>query len=86
MYPAGACPEGARDMAGTVWEWCLNKYDRPDRTASRTDDLDPRVLRGGSWLNRQGGARCAYRFGSDPGSRSGNIGFRVLCSSPILER
>ena len=29
MYPAGASPTGARDMAGTVWEWCLNKFDTP---------------------------------------------------------
>ena len=27
MYPAGASSTGALDMAGTVWEWCLNKFD-----------------------------------------------------------
>ena len=24
LYPAGASPVGAEDMAGTIWEWCLN--------------------------------------------------------------
>jgi len=28
MYPAGASPVGALDMAGTVWEWCLNRTFR----------------------------------------------------------
>ncbi len=50
MYPAGASRPGVRDMAGTVWEWCLNKYDWPHETGSRTDDFGPRVVRGGSWV------------------------------------
>jgi formylglycine-generating enzyme required for sulfatase activity len=49
MYPAGATLGQAaiRDMAGTVWEWCLNKFNRPEESRSRTDDFEPRALRGG---------------------------------------
>ncbi len=49
MYPAGASPAGVLDMAGTVWEWCLNKHENPRVTASGRPDFDRRVLRGGSW-------------------------------------
>ena len=54
MYPAGASPAGVFDMAGTVWEWCLNAFDDPDNTAFPTSQEDRRVLRGGSWIYRSG--------------------------------
>jgi formylglycine-generating enzyme required for sulfatase activity len=85
MYPAGASPCGALDMAGTVWEWCLNKFDTPEDTDSRADDFDPRVLRGGSWDDYQDFARSANRFRDVPVSRSDLIGFRVVCSAPSLD-
>jgi formylglycine-generating enzyme required for sulfatase activity len=85
MYPSGASPQGALDMAGTVWEWCLNKFDTPDVMEAGSRDFDTRVLRGGSWLFGAGLARCANRYGDDPVIRSGSVGFRVLCSSPIVE-
>lgn len=85
MYPAGASPQATLDMAGTVWECCLNKFDRPEVSESSNDDFDLRVLRGGSWNDVQGYARSAYRNGSLPDDRDGGIGFRVVCSSPSLD-
>ena len=85
MYPAGAARTGALDMAGTVWEWCLNKHPSPEVSASRGDDFDERVVRGGSWNDDQDYARSAFRYRDYPCDRSGDIGFRVLCSSPIFE-
>jgi formylglycine-generating enzyme required for sulfatase activity len=85
MYPAGGAPTGALDMAGTVWEWCLSKHDSPDLTASRSDDFDHRVLRGGSWGLNRDDARCALRDRNYPDDRGSDVGFRVLCSSPILD-
>lgn len=71
-------------MAGTVWEWCLNKFETPqvEVTRSTADDFDRRVLRGGSWYNTQDSARVANRFRSDPNNRSNLVGFRVVCLSP----
>ena len=84
MYPAGASPQGVLDMAGTVWEWCLNKFDQPEVTLSRHDDNDYRVLRGGSWNANRGHARSAFRDRDFPFARSRYLGFRVVCSSPSL--
>jgi formylglycine-generating enzyme required for sulfatase activity len=81
MYPAGATLAQAaiRDMAGTVWEWCLNKFDRPEESRSRADDFDTRVLRGGSWSLPQDDARSAYRIRNHPDYRFPDVGFRVVC-------
>jgi len=85
MYPAGGTPKGVLDIAGTVWEWCLNKYSKPDITDSSIGNNDPRVLRGGSWSSGQDHARCANRVRHYPYYRNVNVGFRVLCSSPIFD-
>lgn len=76
MYPAGASfPGGALDMAGSVWEWCLNKFE----TASYPyGDCHTRALRGGSWDFSLGFARTTCRDSLEPLDRSLNIGFRVM--------
>jgi hypothetical protein len=43
MYPSGAAPCGALDMAGSVWEWC---DDEPGPGPGVPDDLH--LLKGGS--------------------------------------
>jgi formylglycine-generating enzyme required for sulfatase activity len=83
MYPAGAAPTGALDMAGQVWEWCLTKFDRPEDSGSRAEDFDYRALRGGSWSGGRGIARSANRFRYDPNFRNNLIGFRVMCVAPL---
>ena len=81
LYPSGGTPEGVLDLAGNVWEWCLNDSDMPENTALEGDD--PRVLRGGSWFGSPVFARASFRHRFDPGFRDSRIGFRVVCSSPI---
>ena len=55
IYPQGASHEGVVDLSGNVWEWCLNEYNNPERVGP--EGSEPRVVRGGSWLNSQGYAR-----------------------------
>ncbi|WP_273703524.1 SUMF1/EgtB/PvdO family nonheme iron enzyme, partial [Candidatus Accumulibacter vicinus] len=64
VYPQGASPCGALDMAGNVWEWCLNRYDKPSETGP--GGTFPRMLRGGSWYDNRDLARCAVRIHSHP--------------------
>ncbi|MFN0104709.1 MAG: SUMF1/EgtB/PvdO family nonheme iron enzyme [Bryobacteraceae bacterium] len=81
IYPLGASAEGVMDLSGDVWEWCLNEYGNPERTGAGGREW--RVLRGGSWVYYQEGARAGYRSALRPVSRNNGIGFRVVCSSPI---
>ncbi len=82
IYPQGASPLGALDMAGNVWEWCLNEHENPKQTGLSGDAR--RVVRGGSWHHDPGLARAAYRGLNGPGYRLGEIGFRLVCLAPIF--
>ena len=75
-YPDGATPEGLYDMAGNVWEWMENWYDK---------DEDWKALRGGSWLIRPENLVCSYRFSSFPDLRGLYFGFRVVRPSPAAK-
>ena len=70
-YPEGATPEGLMDMAGNVWEWMENWYDKKKHARS---------LRGGSWSSTEYDLRCSVRDWSDPDGRYGGVGFRVVRS------
>jgi len=67
-YPSGATPEGLMDMAGNVWEWMENWYDK---------DQDVRVLRGGAYYSDADGLRGSGRFNGYPDYGSPDLGFRV---------
>jgi formylglycine-generating enzyme required for sulfatase activity len=82
LYPHGCSPYGVEDMAGTVWEWCLNDYKNPHAMEAGTSG-DARVLRGGSWFLYLDLARAVSRDWYNPDYRSYLRGFRVLSSVPI---
>ncbi|EXI69278.1 MAG: Serine/threonine-protein kinase pkn1 [Candidatus Accumulibacter adjunctus] len=80
MYPLGAAA-GVDDLAGNVWEWCLNEYHVPGNAQVGGDQ--PRALRGGSWLDFPGDLRCSRREAFPPGERDGDIGFRIVLAQPF---
>jgi formylglycine-generating enzyme required for sulfatase activity len=84
MYPQGATRQGVEDMAGNLWEWCLNKCDDPVALASREIDGSggQRVIRGGSWGSGPEDLRASVRDGCSPGLRFKEIGFRLLHDIP----
>jgi formylglycine-generating enzyme required for sulfatase activity len=90
IYPLGGTPEGIRDLAGNVWEWCgdwLGYYSEAHRAnPNGPESGEGRVLRGGSYGDTAGVLLCAtYRHGARPEDRNGSIGFRLVWSSKGLE-
>ena len=82
LYPHGSSPYGVQDLAGMVWEWCLNDYNNPHSTHADNRYYSC-VLRGGSWFNLKSLAHAVYRYWSNPVIRGHDWGFRVLSSDPI---
>ncbi|MFK7862532.1 MAG: SUMF1/EgtB/PvdO family nonheme iron enzyme [Granulosicoccus sp.] len=81
VYPSGCSMEGVEDLAGNLWEWCLNEYRRPENNS--VIGKEARALRGGSWFNLDYFCRSSYRDCNHPDRRDLGIGFRVSCLSPI---
>lgn len=94
--PSGSFPAnawGLHDMHGNVSEWMADCWHAsyegaPVDGSAWLEESGKRcgrhVLRGGSWFNDRGYLQSAYRIRFNPDERLNFIGFRVLCSSPIL--
>jgi formylglycine-generating enzyme required for sulfatase activity len=90
--PVGSLPDGASwcgalDLAGNVWEWVADWYDRdyyersPSRNPLGPEEGDMKVLRGGSWGNDPGDLRSAVRGRNPRAFRFDFDGFRCARGS-----
>ncbi len=67
-FPAGASPYGCLDMAGNVYQWCLDFYGSsyaglPDRNPTGPNVGQGHILRGGDWGDdNRISFRSAYRY------------------------
>jgi formylglycine-generating enzyme required for sulfatase activity len=83
----GANGYGLYDMAGNVFEWCLDWYGASSYVGGASDPLGAltgsnRVLRGGSWDFNANVARCSNRSSFSPGVTSFSYGFRPARGRP----
>lgn len=82
-FPFGVSPFGMEDMAGNVWEWCLD-FLEPYRGTPKVNPRGPttgtkRIYRGGSWKSRFNSLRATARGSNMPNYSCNDLGFRIVC-------
>jgi formylglycine-generating enzyme required for sulfatase activity len=77
---------GIYDMAGNVWQWVQDRYDRDyyRQSPRQNPKGDPfgvnRILKGGSVYQQATFLRVSYRDYQDPEKRANCVGFRLALS------
>lgn len=82
-FPLGLSPFGMEDMAGNVWEWCLDYFEMyrgtPRVNPRGATSGAKRVYRGGSWKSRFNSLRTTARGSNAPNYSCNDLGFRIVC-------
>ena len=82
-FPLGASAFGIEDMAGNVWEWCLDYYGAytpvPKVNPRGPTAGSRRGYRGGSWKSRFNTLRATARNSNVPNFSCNDLGFRIAC-------
>ena len=97
QFPKGESPNGIADLAGNVWEWCLDEYSptfyqqhsggtpQDPLNLRFRDVLRARVIRGGAWDVGRAFLRSSLRFKFYPLDSTHTIGFRVVRPRPRIK-
>jgi serine/threonine-protein kinase len=83
-YSTGMSPYELLDMAGNVWEWCEDSYNK-DFYRDPNHGNNPvcsakfglKVIRGGCWVSQSDILRSSNRHSRKPDTRLSTIGFRT---------
>jgi len=84
-FPSGMSPYNCEDMSGNVWEWCVDVWHdnykgapTDGRAWEEGEDINLRLLRGGSGWDDPKLLRCAYRSWDGRDFQDGDGGFRLV--------
>ena len=88
IFPESCSSEGVIDLAGNVWEWCWDWFNKEYYEACTKEGVsqDPRglqsgeyrVIRGGAYVDNPGILRCTDRGWRRPQIRHFSVGFRIV--------
>lgn len=77
IFSAGTSPYGVLEMAGNVWEWTSSSWTGSYAPTAR-EELNKKVLRGGSWNDNDEYLRSSIRCWYVTGIRNDYVGFRCV--------